>query len=291
MTEDDKVMKTTRVVPCDEKEMEEEDEDLQRIGWNWTTDPDGKLFYFNKETGEKSWTTPLRVEVATEEPTTEEIPTRRTKLVGKQPPPKHYLKTLVAEVEDEEGDEDGDVTKTITLQEVYQNIEEWIPAMKAELESQYSKESLIPRDLKDVKTLQKTSNKKIKLIPAKLVATKKKKARQAKKNKARIVACGNKDLDEEGGTKDTYAGGADATAVRSAIRTAALGDWTIRTKDVSTAFLNAPYEVEGEEMFLIPPKVYVKAGLVKETEVWQVNRAIYGLKKAPLLGPKKETES
>ena len=52
---------------------------------------------------------------------------------------------------------------------------------------------------------------------------------------------------------------------------------------MSTAFLNAPYEVEGEMMFLVPPKVYVKAGLVKENEVWQVNRAIYGLKEAPLL--------
>ncbi len=88
---------------------------------------------------------------------------------------------------------------------------------------------------------------------------------------------------DEDGTKETYAGGADATAVRSAIRTAALEDWIIRTKDVSTAFLNAPYEVEGELMFLVPPKVYVKAGLVKETEIWQVNRAIYGLKEAPLL--------
>ncbi len=98
LTEDEKVMKTTRVVPCDEKEMEEQDKDLQRIGWNWTADPDCKLFRFNKETGEKSWTRPLRVEEATEEPTREEeIPMKRTKLVGKQPPPTHYLKTVVAE--------------------------------------------------------------------------------------------------------------------------------------------------------------------------------------------------
>ena len=44
LTEDDKVMKTTRVAPYDEKEMDEEDEDLKRIGWSWTTDPDRKLF-------------------------------------------------------------------------------------------------------------------------------------------------------------------------------------------------------------------------------------------------------
>ena len=39
-------------------------------------------------------------------------------------------------------------------------------------------------------------------------------------------------------------------------------------------------------MFLIPPKVYVKARLVKDNEVWQVNRAIYGLEEAPLLWAK-----
>ena len=114
--------------------MVEEDEDLKRLGWNWTTDPHGKLFYFSKETGETSWTTPLRVEEATEEPSKEEEQaTRRTKSVGKQPPPKHYLKTLSAEAKDDENDEEGDVTKTITLQEVYKNLDEWIPAVKEEL--------------------------------------------------------------------------------------------------------------------------------------------------------------
>ena len=93
-------------------------------------------------------------------------------------------------------------------------------------------------------------------------------------------------MDEDDSAKDTYAGGADATAVRCAIRLAAIKDWEVRTKDVSTAFLNAPYKVENEVLFLIPPRVYVKAGLIKESEVWQVNKAIYGLKEAPLLWAK-----
>ena len=41
--------------------------------------------------------------------------------------------------------------------------------------------------------------------------------------------------------KNTYAGGADATAVRTAMRQAALKKWMTRTKDVSTAFFNADY--------------------------------------------------
>ena len=195
------------------------------------------------------------------------------------------MKTVVAEPRDDDEDEEGDVTKTITLQEVHQDFENWISALKEELDSQYTKECLIPRNLEEVKELQRTSDKKVKILPAKLVATKKKKARKPVRNKARIVACGCYDHDEAG-TKETYAGGADITAIRSAIRTAALENWTIRTKDVSTAFLNAPYEVEGEMMFLVPPKVYVRAGLVKDDEVWQVNKAIYGLQESPLLWAK-----
>ena len=64
------------------------------------------------------------------------------------------------------------------------------------------------------------------------------------KYKARLVACGNKRNDDDG-SKETYAGGADATAVRCAIRTAALKGWQIRTKDVSTAILNATWKIEG----------------------------------------------
>lgn len=64
----ERVMKTARIVPYNEKENDEEDKDLKELGWSWTTDPDGKMFYFNKENGEKSWTTPLRVEEILEEP-------------------------------------------------------------------------------------------------------------------------------------------------------------------------------------------------------------------------------
>ena len=55
---------------------------------------------------------------------------------------------------------------------------------------------------------------------------------------------------------------------------------------MSTAFLNAPYKVEGEALFLIPPKVFIKAGLISENEVWEVKMAIYGLQESPLLWAK-----
>ena len=62
--------------------------------------------------------------------------------------------------------------------------------------------------------------------------------------------------------------------------------WMIRTKDVSTAFLNADYIIKGEMFLLRPPYIHVKAGLVEPDEYWMVKKAIYGLKEAPLLWSK-----
>ena len=230
---------TTRIVPYTEEEQREEDEDLKRIGWNWTTDPDGRTFYYNKETSEKSWTTPIRVQELTEEVEVPGKPDEQRRLSGKQPAPKYYLKAINKDEDDDDEDgESAEVTKTITLQEVYQTLEDWTPGMKAELESQYSKDCLIPISVEDVKNWQNEDKVKVKILPSRLVATKKKKPKAPVKLKARLVACGNKDEDDT--SKDTYAGGADVTAVRCALRTAALKDWEVRTKDVSTAFLNAP---------------------------------------------------
>ena len=74
--------------------------------------------------------------------------------------------------------------------------------------------------------------------------------------------------------------------MRTAIRIAALKKWTVRTKDVSTAFLNADYVIKGEMLLLRPPYIYVKAGLVEADEFWLVKKAIYGLKESPLLWSK-----
>ena len=88
-------------------------------------------------------------------------------------------------------------------------------------------------------------------------------------------------MDESKDTKEMYAGGADAAAVSSATRITALRRWSLSTKDVSAAFLNADYQVKGEIVVLKPPYIYVKAGLVGEHEYWMVKKAIYGLKESP----------
>jgi hypothetical protein len=179
---------------------------------------------------------------------------------------------------------EAEVTKTISLHDVYKHLDEWKDSLKGELESQYGKGCLIPIKGKDALILAKESGVELKTLPTKLVAVKKKKPNEPTKLKSRIVACGNYDESEE--EKSTYAGGADATAVRTAIRRAALKKWIIRTKDVSTACLNADYVIEGEMLLLKPPYIYVKAGLIEADEYWLVKKAIYGLKESPLLWSK-----
>ena len=52
-------------------------------------------------------------------------------------------------------------------------------------------------------------------------------------------------MDQSEDENETYAGGSDATAVRSAIRIASLRKWGMWAKDVCAAFLNADYNIKG----------------------------------------------
>ena len=55
LTEEEKVTKTTRIVPYNLQKNKERDNELKELGWTWTTEPDGRTFYQNtKKTGEKS---------------------------------------------------------------------------------------------------------------------------------------------------------------------------------------------------------------------------------------------
>ena len=55
LLEDQKVLKTSRIVPYDFLDEKEEAKELKALGWTWLTDPDGRTFYQNKSTGEKTW--------------------------------------------------------------------------------------------------------------------------------------------------------------------------------------------------------------------------------------------
>lgn len=104
---------------------------------------------------------------------------------------------------------------------------------------------------------------KMKVLPSKLVAVKKRKPQETKHELWRVAIWMQVKVRR---TRKNSAGGADATVVKCAIRIASQKHWEVKANDVSTAFLRAPYKIKGELLFLKPQFVYVKAGLVKDNE-------------------------
>ena len=62
------MIKKNRTVPYNLLEDKEQDEELKELGWTRTTVPDGRTFYQNTKTGEKSWETPSRLVEVEEQP-------------------------------------------------------------------------------------------------------------------------------------------------------------------------------------------------------------------------------
>ena len=63
-----KILKTTRIVPIDVADQEDEEKELKELGWTWLTDPEGRTCYQNVKSGEKTWETLFRLEEVKEQP-------------------------------------------------------------------------------------------------------------------------------------------------------------------------------------------------------------------------------
>ena len=108
----------------------------------------------------------------------------------------------------------------------------------------------------------------IELLPGKVVHTRK---AYTGAYKSRAVICGNYATPTD---QDVYAGGADSTQVRMALKTAAMMDWKAMGTDIRTAFLNAKRRDT-------IPAVFRALGLAKEEDVWVVEMVLYGLATSP----------
>eukprot|EP00435_Cladocopium_sp_Y103_P070969 s226_g36.t1 len=78
-----------------------------------------------------------------------------------------------------------------------------------------------------------------------------------------------------------YAGGSDSTQVRTALKTAAMKDWSVMGTDVRTAFLNAKRRDESKLVAMSIPSIFKRLGLAGDDEVWLVEMALYGLTTSP----------
>ena len=106
------------------------------------------------------------------------------------------------------------VTRTVSNKEVWENIKNWEPSVRAEYEQLVNQKQAVTQMTKSqLRQLAQEKQLPIELLPAKMVHTRK---ANTGAYRSRAVVCGNY---QEVGTGDRYAGGADGCQVRALIRT------------------------------------------------------------------------
>ena len=164
-------------------------------------------------------------------------------------------------------------TRTVSIQEVRQDMSAWVQQFQEEYETlcRTVVDPMTPEMTKDV--IAKAKH--VERIPSKIVPT----IRPPYKKRGRIVACGNYASAPDG---EVSAGGVETICLRTLMRKSAHMGWSISTIEIKKAFLNAPrVEKEGHVTIIEPPAVLVAMGVVPSSESWRVRGAIYGLVQSP----------
>ena len=184
-------------------------------------------------------------------------------------------------------------TRIVGNSEVVREPEKWKDAINKELNGNLMGKAIHRLSPEEVKELTNTFDGRVEIVPGKAIHSIK---APDGRRKCRIVVCGNY-LGEDGLPADPtakkkrdpayYASGADVTALRVALAEASTHEWHCATLDVKAAFLNADLEEgakkrdEKRVVLVQPPKIIVKMGFAVEGEMWQVDRALYGLRESP----------
>ena len=100
------------------------------------------------------------------------------------------------------------------------------------------------------------------------------------RRKSRIVRCGNYEEKDPG--LELYASGVPAEVLRAILIESAVRRFQASITDVKNAFLLAPLpaNVHGK-IYLKPPKVLEAMSITQPDEIWEVCRAVYGLRQSP----------
>ena len=168
-----------------------------------------------------------------------------------------------------------EVTHTVSLADVKNNIHKWKPSALKEFNNlTESKKAFTVK-----KRHELPSN--CRIVPCKGVYTvKPDKAPPGYRRKTRFVACGNH-VPEEAAGLDLFAAGLDATSLRTMLAFNAKRPWRIGTTDVRQAFVLAKWD--GDPVALEPPGIAYALGLAAQGDMWYVEQALYGLRESPAL--------
>lgn len=168
------------------------------------------------------------------------------------------------------------VTKTVSNKEVWESLADWEPSIRAEYDQLvHQKKAVIQMSQQQLRERAAKAGVEIELLPVKMVHTRK---AQSGAYRSRAVICGNYATATE---QDVYAGGTDGTQVRTALKTAAMFNWRVMGTDIRTAFLNAKRRDETKLVAMSIPTVFKKLNLAKDSDVWLVEMALYGLTTSP----------
>ncbi|CAE7565425.1 GIP [Symbiodinium sp. CCMP2592] len=175
---------------------------------------------------------------------------------------------------------DLQVVHTVPLEQVRPVAERWDAAIKKELDSLFGSGTLRRLSSQEAADLQRQG--KLRLVPTKGVHTLKPPdvAGNRLRRRYRLVLCGNHAVREEG-YGSLYAGGASIETFRAALCYGAARRWRGASSDISSAFLLAEWP-EGLSQYAVqPPRFLVERGYASPTEVWLVQRPLYGLRESP----------
>lgn len=192
------------------------------------------------------------------------------------------------------GSEEDEVlqTKIVSPKEVLRKIQEWTPAIQAELKAMFQTKGAL-REVPEEDGVKLVQDRLADVVPAKMVYTiKPDPGCKRGKLKARIVSCGN--YLEEDPDLEVFASGTNAVSARIALAVASMMMWIGIVVDVKAAFLNAPmgYRREGAEdaggrtqrrSLMKPPHILVQCGLVPRNIWWEAISAVYGYRQSPRL--------
>ena len=162
--------------------------------------------------------------------------------------------------------------------------EQWIASINKEISNLTEPKAITtvtPEQKEELKAEARRTGQSYVELPAKAVFTIK-----PEKFKTRICACGNQTQETYGRTSTTDL---DAGMLRYLLSWSASDPSSAVTSlDVTAAFLNAALP-PGRIVILRPPTILYKLGVLAPGTVWQVHRAIYGLREAPSLWTNERT--
>ena len=165
------------------------------------------------------------------------------------------------------------VTKTVGMQEVRSELQEWLaPAKKEYVAMTEELKAVRPVKRKEIDELPGV----VEFLPSKAVCTRK---APDGRRKVRGVVCGN--FASVSAKEDTYASGADATQIRCLAKMAAMKGWSLAGTDIRTAFLHAPRRDDSRTVVMEVPNIFKEVGLAEKDEVWIIDKAVYGLNTSP----------